>query len=146
MKYAHRHLIRVRFPEVDTMGWVHHGVYLVWFEIGRTEMLRAVGLPYSEVMAAGIHFPVVEVGCRYRHPIRYDRIIAVETTLASVTPIQIRLTYRILDPASGTLHAEGFTRHAVVNQAGRLTRMPEAWLKVMKSVCAAELEHRLPHE
>lgn len=116
--------VRVRFPEVDLMGWVHHTVYFVWFEMGRTELMRSVGLPYRNVIERGLHLPVVEARARYRKPVRYDQTVIVESWVRTVSPVQVTFAYRVLDPDRHALLAEGETRHAVVNAAGRICRMP----------------------
>ncbi len=116
--------VRVRFPEADLMGWVHHTVYFVWFEMGRTELMRSVGLPYRSVIARGFHLPVVEARVRYRKPAQYDQVVIVESWVRAVSPVQVTFAYRVLDAESETLLAEGETRHAVVNTTGRLCRMP----------------------
>ena len=131
MTPVHRHLVRVRFPEIDVMGWAHHGVYFTWFEIGRTELLRSLGFTYRRVMERGCHLPVVEAGCRYRRPVRYDDILAVETRVVRLTPIQIRFQYQVRIVDEEELHAEGFTRHAVVGPDGKLRKLPDDILALL---------------
>ena len=116
---------RVRYPEVDRMGVAHHTHYLVWFELGRTELMRAAGLPYGLLEdERGILFPVIEAGARYRLPARYDDELEVHTRIAGLTPIRVRFEYRIVRPADGAALAEGFSVHAAVGRDGRPQRLP----------------------
>lgn len=124
MERGHRLRVRVRFPEADLMGWAHHTVYFVWFEMGRTELMRAYGLPYADVVAQGYHLPVVEAHARYRKAARYDQEVEVETVLHDVDRLTLAFRYRVWDPTTGALLAEGWTRHAVVDGTGRLRRLP----------------------
>jgi acyl-CoA thioester hydrolase len=126
MGHGHRLRVRVRFPEVDLMGWAHHTVYFVWFEMGRTELMRTYGLPYREVVAQGYHLPVIEAHARYRKAARYDQEVEVETVLHGVDRLTLEFRYRVWDPGTGALLAEGWTRHAVVDGTGRLRRLPAA--------------------
>lgn len=115
---------RVRYPEVDRMGVVHHTQYFVWFELGRTELMRSAGLPYGVLEdEAGILFPVVEAGARYRRPARYDEVLEVRTGIAALTPVRVRFVYRIERPTDGTLLADGFSVHAAVGRDGRPQRL-----------------------
>lgn len=115
---------RVRYPEVDRMGVVHHTQYFVWFELGRTELMRSSGLPYGVLEdEAGILFPVVEAGARYRRPARYDEVLEVRTGIAALTPVRVRFVYRIERPTDGTLLADGFSVHAAVGRDGRPQRL-----------------------
>ncbi|MCS7313507.1 MAG: acyl-CoA thioesterase [Acidobacteria bacterium] len=124
MGQGHRLRVRVRFPEADLMGWAHHTVYFVWFEMGRTELMRAYGLSYKEVVAQGYHLPVIEAHARYRKAAHYDQEVEVETVLYEVDRLTLKFRYRVWDPSTGALLAEGWTRHAVIDGAGRLRRLP----------------------
>jgi acyl-CoA thioester hydrolase len=116
---------RVRYPEVDRMGVVHHTHYLVWFELGRTELMRAAGLPYGVLEDdRGILFPVIEAGARYRRPARYDDELEVRTGIAGLSPVRVRFEYRIVRPADGAVLADGFSVHAAVGRDGRPQRLP----------------------
>ena len=84
---------RVRYSETDRMGVSHHSHYLVWFELGRTEWLRELGLPYAEVEREGVLLPVVEVGASYRAPARYDDRLLITTQLGWVRGARMRLEY-----------------------------------------------------
>ena len=116
---------RVRYPEVDRMGVVHHTHYLVWFELGRTELMRTAGLPYGVLEDdRGILFPVIEAGARYRRPARYDDQLEVQTGIVGLSPVRVRFEYRIVRPADGAVLADGFSVHAAVGRDGRPQRLP----------------------
>ena len=117
--------VRVRYPETDRMGVAYHANYLVWFELGRTELMRDLGCPYSEVEEReGIGFPLTEVGARYHAPARYDDRLEVRTRLVAVGGARVRFEYKIVRAADDKLLAAGFTEHASVGRDGRPTRLP----------------------
>jgi acyl-CoA thioester hydrolase len=121
---APRVRIRVRYPETDRMGVVYHGHYLVWFEIGRTELLREMGAAYAGLEAEGLFMPVIEAGARYRAPVRYDEEVEVETSVREVTGVCVRFSYRLFRPPEPDPVAEGFTLHAAVSTKGTARRLP----------------------
>jgi len=107
------------------MGVVYHAHYLVWFELGRTELMRAAGSAYRELEDdAGLSFPVIEAGARYHASARYDDLLTVHTRLTEVSGARIRFDYRVTrDGQEGAL-ATGFTEHALVGREGRAQRLP----------------------
>ncbi len=107
--------MRVRYAETDQMGVVHHAVYPVWFEAARTELSRAVGLPYTEWEAAGALLMVTDLTCRYRKPARYDEVVTVWVRVAEVASRRVVFDYRVEGP-DGQLLAEGETRHLLVDR------------------------------
>ena len=118
--------LRVRYPETDRMGVVYHAHYFVWFELGRTELMRSLGATYGKLEdEGGISFPVIEAGARYRAPARYDDLLTVQTTLVEVSRARVRFDYQILRDEDGKLLVEGSTEHATVGPNGRPRRMPE---------------------
>ena len=116
--------VRVRYPEVDRMGVAHHSYHFVWFEIGRTELMRGRGLPYTRLEEEGTFLPVIEAACAYRAPARYDDLLSVRTVLAQIGPVRVTFSYRIERDADGTLLATGTTTHAAVDGRGRPRRLP----------------------
>jgi len=108
--------LRVRYAETDQMGVVHHAVYPVWFEAARTELSRAVGLPYSQWEAAGAFLMVTDLTCRYRRPAHYDEEVTVWVRVAGVASRGVTFEYRVEGP-TGQLLAEGATRHLLVDRA-----------------------------
>jgi acyl-CoA thioester hydrolase len=115
--------LRVRFCETDLMGIVHHATYLVYFEAGRVEWLRRRGITYADWTSRGVQVPVATAQVQYRAPSRFDDLLAVHTTLTKVRSVSLDFTYRIT--RGETLVAEGFTRLACIDAAGKLLRMPE---------------------
>jgi acyl-CoA thioester hydrolase len=117
--------IRVRYAETDKMGVVYHANYFMWFEIGRCELLRAIGRSYREMEASGIGLPVIEAHCEYRAPARYDDELQVKTWGTLLSPARVEFAYEITRPADGTLNAIGRTVHAAVDESGRPCRLPD---------------------
>jgi len=119
--------LRVRYPEVDRMGVAHHSHFLVWFEMGRTELLRSLGCTYGEMESEGIFMPVVEVSCRYRAPVRYDDLLEVETQLGEVSGSRVTFEYRLRRQGAEEVLAEARTTHATVNREGQVVRLPASY-------------------
>ena len=107
------------------MGVVYYANYFVWFEIGRCELLRAVGSSYRELEASGILLPVIEAHCEYRSPARYDDELQVKTTGELLSPARVEFRYEILRSADATVNAVGRTVHASVDAGGRPCRLPD---------------------
>jgi len=125
--------VRVRYPEADRMGVAYHANYFVWFEMGRTELMRESGCTYRELEdREGIHFPVVRAGARYLAPARYDDRLVVHTRLTSISGVRVRFEYELCEEPSGRTLATGFTEHATVGKNGRPRRMPELLRRQLK--------------
>lgn len=118
--------LRVRYAETDAMGIVHHSTYLLWFEVGRVELLRAYGVPYTEFEARGISSPVVESTLRWKSPARFDDLIRVEASVGELSPARLRFNYRITRPADGKVLCEGYTLHAFTGPSGRPLALSKA--------------------
>ncbi len=120
---------RVRYAETDQMGVVYHANYLVWFEVGRVEMLRDLGFNYREMEKQDdTHIVVVDARCRYKMPARYDDLICVRTSLLHVRESLLRFGYEIVRDSDGALLAEGETVHLVVASDMKRMPMPEKYL------------------
>jgi len=124
--------VRVRYAETDQMGVVYYANYLVWFEIGRVELLRSLGLAYSQMETDhGLILPVVEATCRYRSPARYDNQILIETRPSLLRGSVLKFAYRILragsDGAEPQLLAEGETVHVITDRDGHPRSLPEKY-------------------
>jgi acyl-CoA thioester hydrolase len=117
--------LRVRYAETDAMGLVYYANYLVWFELGRTEWIRAHGVTYREFEEHGILLPVVHASCDYRRSARYDDLIRIETTVTKLTRASVAFAYRVLraEPGPQELLVEGRTEHAFMSREGRVTRL-----------------------
>ena len=119
---------RVIYGDTDQMGVVYYANYLRWFEQGRSEFLRQIGLPYPVIEQQGIHFPVVEVACRYTHSARYDDVIRIATELTNLGRASLSFNYRIARASDGCLLATGTSKHACIDHSGRVARIPEILL------------------
>lgn len=116
------------------MGVAHHSHYLVWFEIGRTEWMRDLGVPYAEMEErSGTFLPVVEAAVTYHASARYDDRLLVSTRLAWARRVRMRLEYDVIREDDGRLLATGFTVHAAVDRAGHPRRLPEALLRRLRA-------------
>jgi acyl-CoA thioester hydrolase len=106
------------------MGVVYYANYLVWFEVGRTDLLRRSGWSYREMESEGFSLPVVEAHCEYRQSARYDDELEVRTTGALLSPVRVRFDYEIVRASDGALLAGGHTVHASLDPSGRPCRLP----------------------
>ena len=114
-----------RYSETDQAGVVHHTVYPVWFEMGRTELLRVNGLAYSDLEKAGVYFVVAELNVKYRRPAAYDEKLELTTSCTNITSARVEHTYRLRRPGTNELLAEGTSILACVNGDGKPRRMPD---------------------
>jgi len=117
--------VRVRYAETDQMGVVYHSNYFVWFEVGRTDLLRGTGVTYREMEADGFSLPVIEAHCKYRQPVRYDDDLEIRTTGTLVSPVRVAFAYEVVRPFDSQTVATGQTVHASVDRSGRPCRLPD---------------------
>src|SRR3954447_25819403 len=101
---------RVRYKETDQMAIAHHANYIVWFEIGRTDLCRATGITYRDIESRGYLLVVVEVGCRYVTPFKYDDEVIIRTSVSEAASRSMKFEYELRD-AEDNVHATGFSRH-----------------------------------
>ena len=124
--------VRVRYAETDQMGVVYHANYLVWFEVGRVELMRQRGLDYKHMeIEEGCGIAVVEATARYKAPARYDDELIVETAVLQVRGPVVRFGYRILRAEDRLLLCEGETRHVVVGRDMRRRSMPKKYAAIL---------------
>ena len=128
MKRSHVN-IRVIYADTDAMGIVYHTNYIKWFEIGRTELLRGVGIVYAQMEAQGYNLPLTEVYCNYLFPAKYDQIVVVETELEYLKRASMKFIYTIWDEDREKALVEGHTVHACTNNLGKIVRIPPFILK-----------------
>jgi acyl-CoA thioester hydrolase len=114
-----------RYAETDKGGVIHHSVYPVWFEMGRTELLRVNGIAYKDLEQAGVLFVVARLYIKYRRPAMYDQGLQLETHCSSVSAGKVEHSYRLIRSSDGELLAEGSTVLAHVNAEGKIRRIPE---------------------
>ena len=125
--------IRVRYAETDQMGVVYYSNFLVWFEIGRVELLRQLGFDYKTMEIEDDCFiPVVEANCRYKAPARYDDELIVATHVAAVRGAVLKFRYRVVRVSDQQLLAEGETTHVVTDHTLIKRALPEKYVRALK--------------
>jgi acyl-CoA thioester hydrolase len=122
MDLSHTIRLRVRYTEVDAMGYLHHSRHLQYFEMGRIELLRTLGVSYAQLEQQGVFFVVVKAEIRYKAPARYDDELDLTTRVTRKTHIRIDHTYELR--RGETLLAEGSTTIACVDREGKLREIP----------------------
>jgi acyl-CoA thioester hydrolase len=127
---------RVIYGDTDQMGVVYYANYLRWFEMGRTELLRQIGAPYSAVEKSGLNFPVSEVSCRYLKSARFDDEVAVETTLQEVRRASLVFAYKITREEDSLLLADGWTRHACLDTKGKIVKIARDLEAILRKAAA----------
>ncbi len=128
----HTSSVQVRYAETDMMGIVYHGSYLPWLEIGRTELLKANGIPYRDLEAQGFFLPVLEVNVKYHRSARYDDTVTILTRMAEKPSVRINLAYELR--RGGELIATASTQHVFIDKSGRPVRPPESFTRRMDEV------------
>lgn len=134
---SHQQVV-VRYAETDMMGVVYHGSYLPWFEIGRTTLLKELGLRYRELEAAGYRLPVLEVAAKYFRPAVYDDTLTIVTTLSEKPLLRIRLDYEVR--RGDELLATGHTVHAFIDREGNPVRPPPFVVAAMSKAFSEKLK------
>ncbi len=120
--------LRVRYAETDQMGVVYHSNYIIWFEVGRVEMLRTLGFTYREMeQQDGTNLAVVEARCRFKSPALYDDLVVIRTRLLNVRESLLHFTYEIVRDGDSALLAEGETIHMVVDSEFKRMPLPEKY-------------------
>ena len=129
----HRTSIRVRYAETDQMRFVYYGRYFEYFEQARTDLLRAAGLPYTDLEKQGILLPVVEAFAKYKKSVAYDDQIIVESIVREVPVARIRIEYLVYREGEADPLVEGFTVHSFLSAAtGRPTRAPVQLVQLLQ--------------
>ena len=119
----HREHVSVRYAETDRMGVAHHSSYLLWFELGRTGLLREAGFAYRDLEASGYRLPVLEYGCTFHRGADYDDRLVIETSVRALRSRTVAFAYRTL--RDDELLAEGFTRHLCVDGSNHPRRLSD---------------------
>jgi acyl-CoA thioester hydrolase len=117
--------VRVRYEETDQMGVVYHGNYIKYFEVGRTELMRHLGFPYSDMEREGFLLTVVETRCKHLAAARYDDLLRVETRGEVVSPIRVRFRNRVVREQDDVVVAEGWVDLACLGRDRRPRRLPD---------------------
>ncbi len=125
--------IRVRYADTDQMQFVYNGKYFEYFEVGRTEMLREIGLPYSMIENEGYQLPVLETYAKFILPAFYDDILLVNSFVKKYPLLKIRIDYEVYRKEKNLLVVKGYTEHAFIKKdTKRPTRPPDFFIKAMK--------------
>ncbi|GAC1666227.1 MAG: thioesterase family protein [Candidatus Acidiferrum sp.] len=145
----HDATIRVRYAETDQMGVVYHANYFVWFEVGRVELIRALGIAYKRMETEDdCHIVVVDAHCRYQRPALYDDVLRVRTRIAKAANRTVEFSYEVFRarhvgserPAGGDTDevlATGATTHVICGRDGRAKLLPEKYRSIFQSVAQA---------
>ena len=126
---------RVNFYDTDAMAVVHHSNYIRWFEIGRVDFLRRIGITLGEMMDDGYVFPITEVKCKYIASGKFDDVLRIETTPVALTKVKMEFSYKIYRDSDNTLLVEGFTPERVYQQTdgAYYPRLPEKYYAKMRA-------------
>jgi acyl-CoA thioester hydrolase len=137
----HKAEIRVRYADTDQMKVVYHGKYLEYFEVGRSALIRSLGMPYSELEARGILLPVVEVYAKYRKPARYDELLVVESFVTEIPQATLKIEYRICHEGEKNSLVEGYTVHSFLNTStGKPTRAPSYFVQILEKAMTSSID------
>lgn len=129
---THTTEIRVRYADTDKMEFVYNGKYLEYFEVGRTELLRSVGLAYSEVEKLGYQLPLLEAGLKYFSPARYDDLLLVKASVHELYSPKVHIVYEVKRKSDSELIAEGFTTHIFMKaETKKAVRPPKIYIDTL---------------
>jgi acyl-CoA thioester hydrolase len=130
--------IRVRYADTDQMKFAYYGKFFEYFEQGRSDLLRSIGLPYPRIEEMGLILPVVEAHSAYKKAARYDDLLHVVTILRETPVARVRLDYEVYREGEQDILAEGYTIHSFVNAStGKPTRAPAQFLEAIEKALAA---------
>lgn len=121
--------VRVRYAETDAMGYLHHANYFVYFEMGRTELLRENGLRYRDMEARQLFYVLMKINCRFRAPARYDDLLTLTTRTTKFTRVRVDHAYELR--RDDQLLTEAESTLALVGADGRPTVMPDEWFELL---------------
>lgn len=128
---------RVGYAETDAMAVVHHSNYLRWFEMGRVDMMRKIGYPYSEMEKLGVWIPVISAECHYKAPAVFDDVVVIRTWMEKMGGASIYMAYEVIKKENGEVCVTGTTSHAITDPDMKPLRLkrkyPEmhaAWAKL----------------
>lgn len=137
----HDAMVRVRYAETDQMGVVYHANFLIWFEVGRVELIRALGLEYKRMeIEDDCHIVVADAHCRYHQPAQYDEVLRIRTRIAESRNRLIRFSYEVIRDADGKVLANGETTHVICGSNGRPKTLPEKYRRVFAGIASEHSE------
>jgi acyl-CoA thioester hydrolase len=123
--------IRVIYADTDAMGVVYHTNYIKWFELGRNEFMRQLGVPCTELGKLGLNLPLIKVSCEYLKFATYDQLLTVETRFDYIKKATVRFNSWIWDEKKENVLVEGYTIHACINNEGKIRRIPKLLLELI---------------
>ena len=124
--------VRVRYADTDKMQFAYNGKYLEYFEVGRTELLRSTGLPYSSVEKNGYQLPLIEAGVKYKQPALYDDLLEITATVKELYSPKVHIDYVIRRKGTNDLIAEGFTTHMFIRtDTKKAVRPPKIYIDTL---------------
>jgi acyl-CoA thioester hydrolase len=131
--------LRVRYAETDKMGVVYHSNFVIWFEVGRVELLRDLGFQYSDMeLQDDCHIPVVDLRVRYKSPAQYDDVIVLRTEIKNVRASLLHFGYEVFRDSDRTLLATGETTHIIVDKKLKRRPLPEKYMKAFRDITFGE--------
>jgi acyl-CoA thioester hydrolase len=137
----HDTTVRVRYAETDQMGVVYHANYLIWFEVGRVELIRAVGIEYKRMeLEDDCHIVVAEAHCRYHRSAKYDELLRIRTRILESRNRIVKFSYEVFRETDNVLLATGETTHVICGSNGRPKLLPAKYLSVFSSIVAPQPE------
>lgn len=129
---SHTTDIRVRYADTDKMQFVYNGKYLEYFEVGRTELLRSFGLPYSDVEKSGYQLPLLQAGLTFKQPAKYDDLLSVTALVKDLYSPKVHIEYVIKRKGTVEIIAEGFTTHVFINaDTKKAVRPPKLYVDIL---------------
>ncbi len=134
---AHETQFRVRYGETDQAGVVYYGNYLLYFEVGRTEFMRALGMPYSDIEARGYFLTVADSYCKYLGVASYDHLVSVRTTITKLTLTRVVFAYEVTNETTGERIAEGYSTLACIDRNRKPSRLPDDLRERLESAADA---------
>lgn len=123
----------VRYAETDQMGIVHHAVYAVWLEEGRSQWMRTQGASFTQFEKQGLALPVSELHIRYSQPARYDQLVKIRCWVEEVKSRKVTFEYEVVAAKTKKLLAKGYTKHICTDHAGKVTKIPDRWQQFLRS-------------
>ncbi len=131
--------LTVRYAETDQMGIVHHSVYPIWYEAGRTDYIKMFGISYTEMEAAGVMMPLVNLSCHYGIPARYEDVVVVETRAIKLSAAKMIFYYEVKRKSDGVLLGSGTTEHGFVDSktfkpVNVKKKLPELFAKISEDI------------
>ena len=129
----HTTQIRVRYADTDQMQFVYNGKYSEYFEVGRAEMMRSIGLPYHTMEMNGFMLPLLELRVMYKNPAYYDDLLDVRAFVKEIPTLKVHIDYEIFRTKEKILVAEGYTEHVFIKkESKKAVRPPDFFVNAIK--------------